>query len=394
MSGFRSPSERTVNDAGLVHAAATRAPATARRLAPRWHGYDADMRVVVTGGTGNVGTALLEVLEGEPAVTEVVAVARRRPEAGSDSVTKVSWRSVDLGRDELLPLVADADAVVHLAWLFQPTHNADMTWANNVLGTTRLMSAAAAAGVGAFVYSSSVGAYSPRTHDGPVDESWPTHGASSAAYAREKAYVERLLDLFEARTASCRVVRLRPAFIFHRRAAQQQRRLFGGPLVPGRLLRPDLLPVLPLPAGLLLQTVHADDVAQAFRSALTSSAAGAFNVCADEVLSPSDLADMFDAKVATVPARLARGAVSAAWRAHAVPAAPELLDALLAVPMMANDRAKTDLRWSPHVSAGDALSEFIIGLREGDGHPTPPLDPRSSGPLRMREFGSGVGSSP
>ncbi|MBA2716194.1 MAG: NAD-dependent epimerase/dehydratase family protein [Propionibacteriales bacterium] len=351
------------------------------------------MRVVVVGASGNVGTALLEALEADPTVVEVVAAARRRPYPNDDGYTKVSWQATDIGRDDLDPLVRGADAVVHLGWLFQPTHGPEVTWANNVVGTSRVLEAVERCAVKTFVYSSSVGAYSPRTNPSPVDETWPTHGASSAAYAREKAYVERLVDVFEARTDACRVVRLRPAFVFHRRAAVQQRRLFGGPLMPGRLVQPELLPVLPLPSGLLLQTVHADDVAQAFRAALVTTSAGAFNVCADEVLHPADLAGLFDARLIPVPARLARGALAAAWRAHAVPAAPELLDAALAVPMLSNDKARTELGWTPQVSAIDALKEFFVGLKEGGGHPTPPLDP-DSGPLRSGEFTSGVGNRP
>jgi nucleoside-diphosphate-sugar epimerase len=359
-------------------------------------GYGRRMRVVVLGASGNVGTAVLEALHDKPGVTEIVAVARRLPQAAGqhDAGAKISWLAADIATDDLDPALAGADVVVSLAWLFQPTHRPDVTWANNVLGTNRVLEAVARCGAGAFVYSSSVGAYSPRTTEEPVDESWATHGASSAAYAREKAYVERLVDLFEERVPSCRVVRLRPAFVFHRRAAAQQRRLFGGPFVPGSLVRPELVPMLPVPRGLLLQTVHADDVGQAFASAVVMPVRGAFNVCADEVLHAADLAALFDARVATVPARLARSAVSLAWRAHAVPAAPELLDALLSVPMMSNARAKTELGWSPRMGAADALAEFIAGLRAGAGHPTPPLDPDSGGPLRLREVGSGVGNRP
>lgn len=357
-------------------------------------GYESLVRVVVVGATGNVGTALLESLEADPAITEVVAVARRRPNTTADAAAKVSWQTADIESDELDPLVSGADVVVHLAWLFQPTHRPNLTWANNVVGTSRLLAAVERGGVGAFVYSSSVGAYSPRVDTELVDESWPTHGTSSAAYAREKAYVERLLDIFEARTDSCRVVRMRPAFVFQRRAASQQRRLFGGPLVPGSLVRPQLVPVLPVPSGLLLQTVHADDAAEAFRTAVVTDASGPFNVCADQVVRPEDLAKLFDARVATVPSRLARAAMSAAWRAHAIPAAPELLDAALAVPMMSNQKAKTDLGWRPQVTATDALNEFFTGLREGAGHPTPPLDPRSGGPQRLGEVATGVGNRP
>ncbi len=95
----------------------------------------------------------------------------------------------DLGR-----ALAGADVVVHLAWLFQPTHRPDITWRANVDGSRRVFEAVAAADVPALVHASSVGAYSPRTSEQPVDESWPTHGVPTAAYSREKAYVERTLN--------------------------------------------------------------------------------------------------------------------------------------------------------------------------------------------------------
>jgi len=45
-------------------------------------------RVVVVGATGNVGTSLLRSLEHEPAVDQVLGVARRRPRLG---LPKVEW---------------------------------------------------------------------------------------------------------------------------------------------------------------------------------------------------------------------------------------------------------------------------------------------------------------
>ena len=65
-------------------------------------------------------------------------------------------------------------------------------------GSRRVFSAAAAAGVPALVYASSVGAYSPGPKDRAVDESWPTGGIKTSFYSRHKAEVEQLLDVFEA----------------------------------------------------------------------------------------------------------------------------------------------------------------------------------------------------
>jgi UDP-glucose 4-epimerase len=352
------------------------------------------MKVVIFGASGNVGTALIERLLTEPTVSQVVAVARRLPASPQPAAAdaRVEWRSADIRYDALDAIVQDADVVVQLAWLFQPSHRREATWHNNVIGAVRVLEAVERCGVGSLVVSSSVAAYSPRENDAAVDESWPTHGTSSAAYTREKAYVERLIDSFALRNPDYRVVRLRPAFIFHERAATQQRRLFAGPLLPGTLVRPALVPLLPLPAGLLLQTVHADDIGRAFAAAVVSTASGAFNLCADEVLRPADIAAIFEARAVSVPPRLVRAALRGAWTVHAVPTPPELFDALMRVPVMSNQRALDELGWQPSVSASDAVRAFLDGLIRGAGHPTPPLDPKTSGPLRSHEVATGVGA--
>ena len=60
-----------------------------------------------------------------------------------------------------------------------------------VTGTQRVLDATAAVGAGAFVYASSVGAYSPGPKDRRVDETWPTDGVPSSFYSRHKAATER-----------------------------------------------------------------------------------------------------------------------------------------------------------------------------------------------------------
>ncbi|MDP8970981.1 MAG: NAD-dependent epimerase/dehydratase family protein, partial [Actinomycetota bacterium] len=122
------------------------------------------MRVVITGATGNVGTSLVEVLGREPEVDTIVGLARRVPRW---QPPKTTWARVDVAEDELVSHFRDADVVVHLAWIFQPTHDHLLTWATNVLGSIRVFDAVAQAGVGALVYASSVGAYSPGPDDRP-----------------------------------------------------------------------------------------------------------------------------------------------------------------------------------------------------------------------------------
>src|SRR3954468_7805055 len=225
------------------------------------------MRVVVTGATGNVGTSVLRALGREDRVSEIVGLARRRPAL---ELPKVTWREADVCRADLKAIFAGAGAVVHLAWLIQPSRDERTTHAVNVEGSARVFEAVADAGVPRLVYASSVGAYSPGPKDRLVDETWPTDGIPTSFYSRHKAETERLLDRFEAEHPDVRTVRLRPGLIFKREAAEGIRRLFAGPFLPTSLLSPGRIPVVPDIPGLRFQAVHSLDVGDAYRLAIVS----------------------------------------------------------------------------------------------------------------------------
>ncbi len=120
------------------------------------------MRVAVTGATGNVGTSLLAALADDPQIDSVVGIARRLP---AISFPKIEWVPADVTSYDLVPLFQGCDAVVHLAWLIQPSRDLDTLRATNIDGTRAVLRAVAAAEVPNLVYASSIGAYSPGTKD-------------------------------------------------------------------------------------------------------------------------------------------------------------------------------------------------------------------------------------
>jgi nucleoside-diphosphate-sugar epimerase len=348
------------------------------------------MRVVVVGASGNVGTSVLRSLVDEPRVEEIVGVARREP---AMKWPKTSWVKADVVKDDLVSIFRGADAVVHLAWLIQPSHDEDQLHAVNVVGSERVFRAAGEAGAGALVYASSIGAYSPGPKDRGVDESWPTDGIETSFYSRHKAATERQLDHIEADFPSLRVVRLRKGLVFKREAAAEIRRYFIGPLLPGSLLRTQLIPVVPDIEGLVVQAVHSYDAGEAYRLAIVNGdARGAYNIAADPPIDPDALAEWFDARKVTVPPAAVRAAADASWKAHAQPTPAGWVDLALGVPIMDTTRARTELGWEPRHTSREAMMDLLNGLRDGSGADTPPLAPETSGPGRVREFVTGIGS--
>ena len=345
------------------------------------------LRVVVTGATGNVGTSVIQALSAADGIESVLGLSRRPTDW---TVPKTRFAVADVCLDNLEPHFDGADAVIHLAWLFQPTRRPELTWENNVSGSLRVFRAVARTGVPALIHASSVGAYSPGRNQPAVSEDWPTHGWAGASYPREKAYLERCLDTFEDRH-STRVVRMRPAFIFQKKSATAQRRLFAGPFLPGSLVKSFWIPVLPRLPALSVQVVHSSDVADAYVAATLGEKQGAFNLAADPPVGMDALADLFDARLIDIPGPIIRASLSAEWSAHIVPATPGLFDTVMQIPTMDCSRARIELGWLPTRSPRAVLEEFFEGLRSGAGWHTPPL--AEDGPAgRLREIATGLGA--
>lgn len=351
------------------------------------------MRVVVVGATGNAGTALLRALHAEPRVTSVLGMARRLPDRNAEPYRYAEWAPVDLsaedGSEDGAEAVVDrltghfrgADAVVHLAWLVQPNRERDLLRRTNVEGTRRVAEAVMRAGVPHLVVASSVGAYSPVDDDGPRREDWPTGGIPTSHYSVDKAAQERVLDELEAEHPEVTVARLRPALIFQADAAQSVVRYFLGPLVPTQLLRHGRPPVLPLPAGLRLQAVHADDVADAYRRVVVERARGAFNVAADDVLRGAELARIVGhGRLVEVPPTVVRAALAAAYDGRIVRADPGWLDMAMTVPVLDTARIRAELGWAPRRTAAQAVEDLLDGMAAGQGTGSAPLRPASPRP--------------
>jgi len=334
------------------------------------------MRIVITGASGNVGTALLRRLGHED--HDLVGLARRTPDDPT-GCSGVEWVAVDLTQDSCLPALVHAfdgaDAVVHLAWGFQPSHDLAYLQELGVGGTGRVVSAIAAAQVPHLVHMSSMGAYSPKQDDRPVDETWPTEGVRSSRYSVHKATAERLLDEFERTGQPTLVTRMRPGIIGQRSAGSALLRYGVPAIVPAAVL--DHVPVLPLDRRLTLPMVHADDVADAIARDLRLQVGGAFNLAADPPITTDRIAAALGARPVHVPSAALRPLMSAAWHLRLQQVDTGWLDMGFALPLLDSTRARRELGWAPSVSADAVLREVLEGMRDRASDRTPALRPRA-----------------
>ena len=334
------------------------------------------MRIVIVGASGNVGTALLRQLaDGQD---EVVGVSRRIP-SSTAPYDQVLWRSIDVSamsaQQQLARVFEGADAVVNLAWGFQPTRDAAQLERVGVGGLLSVARAVTQASVPHLVHMSSVGAYSPAEPGTRVDESWPTDGVPTSVYSSHKAAAERVLDEVQAEHPDLLVTRFRPGLIMQASAGSALLR-YGLPgWLPAAAVR--LLPVLPIDGRIALPVVHADDVARAVVAAVRRRVGGALNLSAEPRIGRAGLAKALGALALPLPSSVLRAVVDLSFRAHRQRLDVGWVDLAYSVPLLDTSRAQRELDWTPRVDAQTALEEAVRGMGAIDSTGSPVLRRRT-----------------
>lgn len=327
------------------------------------------MRIAVTGATGNLGTAVLRRLlrDGDH---DVVGVARRRP-PDEPPYAGASWHPVDVADpgavEQLRPAFTNADAVVHLAWGFQPTHRRRYLGATGVDGTRAVLAAATECRVGRLVHVSSSAVYSPGSYGRPVDESWPTAGVETSVYSQDKVAAERAIAAHVAAGAAPAVTVLRPGLIGQYQAGNQLLHYILPDWVPTRALR--FAPLVVLDKKLCIPAVHADDTAEAIALALGHRRSRVYNVASDVPATAGDVLAGLGAYGIDVPAGALRAVADTTWRLHLQPVDAGWVDLAYATPLVTAARIREELGWEARRSGPAVVRELVDGMvhRAGTG---------------------------
>lgn len=164
--------------------------------------------VVVTGGTGRIGPAVIRRLR--EAGRRVVTVSR----SGGDTEADADLRAdmVDAGETYGAFATADADAVVHLGMLSTPDHDpGHVVFESNAMSTYNVLQAAEALDIDTVVLASSLSAVGASFEPGgirlsylPLDEDHPV--SPSNPYGMGKHALEVTADGFALRAEGPRTV--------------------------------------------------------------------------------------------------------------------------------------------------------------------------------------------
>ncbi|MEU6827677.1 NAD-dependent epimerase/dehydratase family protein [Nocardia beijingensis] len=334
------------------------------------------MKVVITGASGNVGTALLRALGADDC--EIVGIARRLPDRAREPYAGVRWESCDIGiadaAETLRAACTGADVLVHLAWAIYPRRGDPPLRRTNLLGTENVLRAAARAAVPQVIAASSCAAYAPAERWRRVSEEWRLSGVPGSAYSSGKAELEAQLDTFAARHPDIRTARIRPCGIAQAEAAAELADWILPPWLPRRLVGGRLTPV-PLWRDLRLQLVHSADVAAAIRRIAHQRASGAFNLAAEPSLGADALAGMFGGFRLPAHRRALQAAAWTGWRAGLLPLHPAWLTLADRACLVDSSKARRELGWAPRFAANETCAELVSAMRAARTGHSPPLAP-------------------
>jgi UDP-glucose 4-epimerase len=324
------------------------------------------LTVAVTGPTGEIGTSAVTALERHPAVDRILGMARRPFEPASLGWAKTTYKQGDiLDREAVDALVADADVVIHLAFMIMGSR--EETGQVNLAGTRNVFEATVAAeGPRRLVYTSSVAAYGYHAANPvPLTEDVAPSGSPEHYYSAQKAASEEALAEITA-DSSLEVFVLRPCIVAGPQApaladAMPWNRLPGVARAATRAV-PLLKPLVPDP-GVPLQLVHHDDVAEAIALAATTSAPpGAYNIAGDGVVSVSDVAEALGGRPVRVPKPTASAASAIVSKLPFVPSELEWLHTTRTSVVMDTSKAKMVLGWTPQHTSAETLQALATAV--------------------------------
>ncbi len=329
------------------------------------------LTVAITGPTGDIGRALLRLLDDAPEVDKVIGMARRPFDPAALGLTKTEYRQGDiLEPDSITSLVEGADVLVHLAFVI--LGGRDETQKINLEGTRNVFEAAVSSGVKRFVYTSSVAAYG--FHDEnpqPLTEEVAPKGTDEFYYSAQKAELERELHRM-VDESNVEAYVFRPCIVAGPDALTLIEEMTKQVQLGGRLPQittflnsvPFLKPVLPDP-GAPFQLVHHDDVAQALVASITGRGEpGIYNLAGDGTVSVSDLARAVGWYSVPVPDLALEVTAEIISRIPFAPAQFSWINAARVPVVMDTQKAREKLGWEPAYDTAETLHETIEGARE------------------------------
>jgi UDP-glucose 4-epimerase len=296
------------------------------------------VRYLVTGGSGYIGSRLVEHLSGREETERIVIADIREPAAFRP---RTEYRKLDVrDRAAVRALLGEEqpDTVVHLAFVFNPIHDEALMYEVDVTGTQYVLDESAAAGVGHVLVTSSAVAYGAFADNPvPLTEEDPVRGVPDFSYARDKAESDRVCQLWALKHPDRVMTIVRPTIVF-------------APEVDNFIVKLWLKQPFHADMGMgdpPLQFVHAEDLVEALTLLLEGRHGGIYNVAPDGYVTIGDASHMLGLKTRRVPFKAYKRLAAALWKARLSVVPEGQLEFAVHPWVISNEKLKQTTGWQP-----------------------------------------------
>jgi UDP-glucose 4-epimerase len=326
------------------------------------------VRYLVTGGSGYIGSRLVERLIQREDTEKIVICDVRPPKFRP----KTEYQQLDVRDRERVNEVIERekpDVLVHLAFILNPMRDEYTMYDIDVNGTRNVLEAASSAGVGQVLVTSSAVAYGAFPDNPvPLTEEDPVRGVAAFEYARDKTESDRLCQIWALEHPDRVMTIVRPCIVFGPNVDNYLVRIWSdAPFQPdfGNMDNP-------------MQFVHEDDVVEALTRLLTGRHEGVFNVAGDGTMTMGECADRIGLKRRKMPLGLGRRIGMAMWALRQSETPVGQLAFALHPWVVSNEKIKKTLGWTPAHTSREA---FDIAMRAKGKLPPEPASKPVEEPL-------------
>lgn len=256
-------------------------------------------RIAITGSSGYCGRYFISQVRQRAPGARILGLDM----APAQADTPDEFQQIDTRDPQIATVLRDfaPDTVVHMAFVVNETKTQEFMRDVNVNGSRNVMAAAKQLRPQRFLYYSSMVAYGAWPDNPvPIQEDWQLRPRLDFRYAADKTELEADIQRFAAEHPEIAVSWIRPSIVLGQGVKNY---------ISNYVLK-SLVVLLPDGVDSLAQFVHEEDVARATWEVLNQNGRGAFNVCPDDWMTWSEIAQLRRRQTIKVPLWLSRWAIN------------------------------------------------------------------------------------
>ena len=251
-------------------------------------------RVAITGGSGYIGSRLVEKLENEPQIDSIVNIDSNPPSKLLDN-SKVTFIQHDIST----PLVnhlqeLNIQAMIHLAHVLRPSHSRKHTRQVNVGGTSNILNACATYGIKKIIYLSSTTIYGAHPNNPQVfTEKSPIRPNKGFQYSEDKAEAETKIKSFLLSNSKTKTTILRSCPVIGPNANN---------FVSNAFLKPFLISINGYDPP--MQFIHENDLTNILHKCVIDDIQGLYNIAGNDFVFWSEVGKILKRMTISLPTKL------------------------------------------------------------------------------------------